>query len=207
MTDRQSAIRGLAEDLDIARYSAQMVFHLREMIHHKANLVRLADDLVWLTLRAMRDSAVIHAWKVLDSQRSAHSLRWFIKTWSSCSPDVKRDDLERLSSKHADVHRLQELRHELVAHRGHRAAASGADKWLVTNNLSEDEFAGLLDDCRAILRRHARASLPSPIASRVRDAVPQLIELDVHFLDAVRGFGGIEHWEPEIDGSVRRSAG
>ncbi len=194
-------MRGLTEDLQIARALGSLSFHLREMVLRKSSLARLSEDFVWLCLRAARDDAVIHLWKVFDTSRRARSLPWYIKKFSKVERKLILADLARLSSTNDDVRRLQRLRHDVVAHRA-TAGPQDADKVLIEHNLSEVEFLNLVREAHRILRVHSGGPLVAQVVHDERDAIDQLIDLDMYLVDAIPGRWGIERLELELDGSV-----
>ena len=178
MKDRVAA--GLFEDLHVAEASLRLLVHVREMVIHRTPLVHLAGDFIWFSLRAFRDSAVMHLAKVYDTNKAAHSLRWYVTNESDQPEAVTAADLKRLSIQNSDVKRLMRLRHQVFAHRGTESSQKGDRELITLGNLSEDELFTLLDDGFAMLRRHAPRGLRKRIQHRDVDAVDQLIDLDVY---------------------------
>ncbi|HET6229318.1 MAG TPA: hypothetical protein VFE05_04505, partial [Longimicrobiaceae bacterium] len=148
MDEREHAVRGLSEDLQIAFASATLAFELRQMVHRHGPLVRLAEDFTWFALRAARDTAVIHLWKVYDTQKQARSLRWFLSRFSKAGPSDRDRDMQRISPSSADVNRLMRLRHQVFAHRGHEAAVKGSAAILESNDLTAPEVFELIQVAR-----------------------------------------------------------
>lgn len=203
MDPRNQVVRGLVEDLEIAQSNALLTFHMRQQVHRKTPLARLAEDFMWFVLRASRDNMIIHLGKIYDTQSSARSLRWFVANESAADPTVQQTDLDRLAPMNSDVKRLLRLRHNVFAHRGSETAKNGAGAVLDAHDLSEKEILGLMTVARDILRRHFGDSLPRQTLHRANDAISQLQDLDYYLSDAMRGRWGIERVELEIDGPVR----
>jgi hypothetical protein len=178
------------------------MYHLREMLRAKSPLARVSESFTWLCLRALRDTAVIHLWKVFDTQRDAHSLRWFVRTHSVLDAAAALADLDRLSKSHDDVRRLADLRHQLFAHRSQQSTARGSAALLEANNLTEAEFSTLVQDATRILKRHHGSHLFKEVSHSAAEAVGELIDLDVYLDGTYRGLGGIERFEFVLDGNL-----
>ncbi len=207
MTDeRRNVALGLAEDLQLASSFISLTFHLRQMHESKSSMVRLAQDFSWFSMRAMRDSAVIHLWKIYDTQKSAHSLAWFLRNHSILDPKTKKNDIFALSTKVDAVRRLAHLRHQLFAHRGSEVARHGNQRILSINNVAEEEFGSLIQNAFSILRRHFGEPLPAQLSADSRNAADQLADLDIYLVDATRDSGGITRFPWEIDGDIKGSA-
>jgi hypothetical protein len=202
--ERERAVSGLVEDLEIAIAHGTLAFHVREMLTRRSSFARLATDFTWLALRAFRDSAVIHLWKVLDTQRSARSLPWFIRSHSVAGSATQETDLRRLSVKSDDVRRLAHLRHQLFAHRGSETVSRGAMRVLDQHNLGEAEFLGLAREALGILRVHYGTHLARQVFHYPQEAIAELVDLDVYLLDAIRGRFGIENIVPDFNGNPKR---
>jgi hypothetical protein len=202
--ERQRAVAGIGEDLEVAWASAKLTADMRHMISNRTPLVRLADDFIWFALRALRDTTVIHLWKVLDTNRKARSLPWFIRKYSSAEPSIQAADLLRVSTKSSDVRRLMRLRHELMAHRGSEATAKGARNVIEAHNLADGELRTLLQETTRILRRHHGSHLLRQLGHRGVVAVDQLIDLDVYLFDAYRYDPryGIDRHDPVRDRDI-----
>jgi len=178
----------------------------RGIVRHKTPLAYLANDVVWFAMRAFRDSAIVHLWKVYDTQPQARSLRWFVRAHSVADDQTQSQDLLSIALSQPDVKRLEQLRHLIFAHRGAQAVAAGADATLEANNLSETEFDGLIQRATAVLRRHYGTYLHRQLWHDYRDAISQLTDLDVFLEGTHRGMWGIERFVPDIDGSLRQRA-
>jgi len=200
--ERTLAVYGLAEDLQIAGSSWEVLMQLQRMNGGTSSLKRLAADFLWFSMRSMRDNAVLHLWKAYDTEPSARSLSWFIRTHSVQDVGAKSSDLDILSVKNDLVKCLAVLRHQVIAHRGKGSNQKGSNLMISQNNIS-DGFPSLVQSALAILERHHGSNIPRRIPYTSAAAVRQLCELDVYLDDAYRGFTGIERSVREIDGDVR----
>jgi hypothetical protein len=203
MDPRERIANGLTEDLQIARASANVMFHLREMVRAKSPLSYLAQDFTWIAMRATRDSIVIHLWKALDTHPNSRSIPWFIRNHSVLSQAQTTDDLLRLSTKNPVIKRLATLRHQVFAHRGNLAEETRADELIISNNIEEAEFDTLITDASKSLARHLGRPLTMQLDVTGRAAVGELVDLDMYLLDADRGRWGIEPRYVELDGQPR----
>ena len=192
MHDPERLANGLTEDLQMARASAKVAYHMRHMVRAKSPLAHLAPEFVWLAMRNARDAAVIHLWKTVDTQPSARSIPWFVRNCSVLGAATQRTDLQHLSPHNPLVKRLGRLRHNVFAHRGGDSDTVHATDVILAHNITETEFLRLADDAADVLRRHLGRHLTMQVDVRDNRVVGELIDLDIHLEGSYRGRYGIE---------------
>ena len=165
-------------------------------------LTRCAHDFVWFNVRALRDAAMSHLYRLYDTDRRAISLSKYVKAVAHDSKQT-RDDLKSVSKENQAVKKLIRLRHEAISHTSEHVLDRGLDNYLNDYPISLEEMQGLLNLARTLLERFSGEPLALATPAFSQQAQADVFALAEYLKDARPTQYGIERVVLEIDGEPR----
>jgi hypothetical protein len=180
---RKALARSLARHLEFASEALDVFDQLCYSISKKRPLTQIADDFVWVAVRALREAAIANLFRVYDTQKHAASIRALMalepghpqlaedKKWLNTSPAVRQ---------------LLRLRHEAVGHVSAGASKIGVDDFINRFPVTRDEFQTLVTRAHRLIVRYSGERVFMQIPVLQGNARVQLGDVEILLEQVVR---------------------